>query len=65
MLFDSAGKIDFKANAKILADGFGKPEFWQTTIMDFEDKHRSCFELISKEMYAAMQNEQQVDLMDL
>ena len=54
MLFDSAGKIEFKANAKTLADGFGKPEFWQTTIMDFEDKHPSCYELISKEMYAAM-----------
>ena len=54
MLFDSAGKIEFKANAKTLADGFGKPEFWQTTIMDFEDKHPTCYELISKEMYAAM-----------
>ena len=57
MLFESAGKIDFKAIAKTLAYGFGKPEFWQTTIMDFEDKHPTCYELISKEMYAAMQNE--------
>lgn len=35
MLFESYPGMNFKKNATFLVDGFGKSEFWQTTIMLF------------------------------